>query len=78
VPPAKLLPEARNLASKMASKSLPILMFAKAAFNYGFNADLDRSLQFEMEYFAACFDTQDSSEGIHAFVERRKPVFLDK
>ncbi len=78
VSPAELLPEARELASKIASKSLPILLFAKTAFNYGYNADLDRALQFEMEYFAACFDTMDSSEGIHAFVERRKPVFLDK
>ncbi|MCD6570498.1 MAG: enoyl-CoA hydratase/isomerase family protein [Deltaproteobacteria bacterium] len=74
----KLITEARKLASNIASKSLPILMLAKTAFNCGFNLDLDRALEFEIECFADCFGTEDHNEGMLAFIEKRKPAFRDK
>ncbi|WP_163712621.1 enoyl-CoA hydratase-related protein [Mangrovibacterium lignilyticum] len=32
----------------------------------------------EIDSFAACFDTQDSQEGIQAFIDKRKPEFKGK
>jgi enoyl-CoA hydratase len=78
VSPEELITKAKKLASKMASKSLPILKLAKAAVNYGFNRDLDQDLQFEIDCFNACFETEDQSEGMQAFTERRKPIFKDR
>jgi enoyl-CoA hydratase len=78
VPPEELVEEARKLASKIASKSVPILTLAKEALNCGINLDLDKALKFEIECFANCFGTEDHNEGIVAFIEKRKPRFKDK
>ncbi len=78
VPPGKLMTEARLLASRIAEKSLPILKLAKASVNYGYSLDSNRGLNFEMKCFNACFKTEDQSEGMQAFMERRKPVFKDR
>ena len=78
VSPEELIEEARKLASKIARKSLPILMLAKEALGCGFDLDLDNALKFEIECFANCFDTEDHQEGIMAFIEKRKPSFKDK
>ena len=78
VPPGKLVEETRKLATIIADKSLPVLMLAKEAFNCGFNLDLDRALQLEIECFANCFGTEDHNEGMLAFTEKRKPSFKDK
>ncbi len=78
VAPEELIPEVQKLAAKIASKSLPILLLAKTAFNCGSSMDLEKALQYEIECFAACFGTDDHAEGLAAFVERRKPAFTDK
>jgi enoyl-CoA hydratase len=78
VPPEKVMEEAQKMASKMVTKSLPILRLAKEAMNCGANLDLDRALQFEMECFASCFGTDDQTEGMSAFTEKRTPSFSDK
>lgn len=78
VPPENLMEEAQKMASKMVTKSLPILSLAKEAMNCGSNLDLCRALQFEMECFASCFGTDDQTEGMSAFTEKRKPSFTDK
>lgn len=78
VPPEKVMEEARRMASKIVTKSLPILRLAKEAMNCGANLDLDRALLFEIECFANCFGTDDQTEGMSAFVEKRKPAFKDK
>ena len=78
VPPEKVMEEARKMASKIVTKSLPILRLAKEAMNCGANLDLDRALLLEIECFANCFGTDDQTEGMSAFVEKRKPSFKDK
>jgi enoyl-CoA hydratase len=78
VPPEELLNEARQLAAKIAAKSLPILSLAKTAISAGCDEDLIKGLQFEMKCFTACFKTEDQQEGMQAFTERRKPVFKDR
>lgn len=78
VPAEALMSEALGLAAKIASKSMPVLMLAKVAFNHGFSMDLDKALQFEIECFAECFGTDDHTEGMSAFIERREPAFKDK
>jgi len=77
-PPEALLDEARKMALKIATKSLPIMKLAKASIDYGYDEPLDKGLQFEMKCFAACFETEDQAEGMQAFAERRKPIFKDR
>ena len=78
VPLDELMEEVTGLASKIASKSLPALMLAKEAFNCGMNLDLDRALAFEIGCFANCFGTEDHTEGMLAFLEKRTPSFKDR
>lgn len=78
VPSEDLMTEARTLASIIAGKSSVILMLAKQALTSGFNMDLDRALEFEIECFSSCFGTYDQKEGMDAFLKKRKPVFKDK
>lgn len=73
-----LMPEAKEMADKIKSKSLPILMLAKQAFTTGSNLDLARALEFEIECFANCFSTHDQKEGMAAFRAKRPPEFKDK
>jgi enoyl-CoA hydratase len=78
VPQDELMREAIGLASKIASKSLPIVMLAKHAITSGLELDLDKGLQLEIGCFANCFGTDDHVEGMLAFTEKRNPLFKDK
>jgi len=37
--------------------------------------DLDKALELEKELIISCFDTDDRTEGMKAFLEKRDPDF---
>lgn len=78
VAPEEVVAEATRMAARIAGKSLPSLKLAKAACNYGYSANLEDGLMFEIKCFNACFHTEDQTEGMNAFAERRKPVYKDR
>jgi enoyl-CoA hydratase len=73
-----LMREAKALAQKIGSKSLPVLILAKKAVNSGSSMDLLSGLDFEAECFAECFALEDQKEGMDAFLQKRKPVFKNR
>lgn len=75
VAPERLLDEAIEAATVIASMSLPSVMMAKECINRAFEAPLNESLLFERRSFHALFATEDQKEGMRAFVEKRKPDF---
>jgi enoyl-CoA hydratase len=48
---------------------------AKEAVNVAFEASLTEGLRFERRTFAAAFALEDQTEGMTAFVEKRRPRF---
>ena len=74
----KLLEEAVNAASKIASFSQPVVMMAKEAVNRAFETSLGEGLRFERRVIHSMFALDDQKEGMSAFVEKRKPVFKNK
>jgi enoyl-CoA hydratase len=70
--------EAQKLAGKLASKGPIAMRMAKKCINYGENVDLPSGLLFEQKTWAFLFSTEDQTEGMKAFVEKRKPVFQGK
>ncbi|XOS91154.1 enoyl-CoA hydratase-related protein [Brevibacillus laterosporus] len=42
----------------------------------GYQEDIQQGLKRERHRFAELFNTKDAKEGIHAFVEKRKPKFI--
>ena len=75
VPLEKLEEEVNQLAETIASKSPLIIKLAKKAINKGMYTDLAAGLAYEKANFALCFATEDHTEGVTAFLEKRKPEF---
>ena len=75
VPADRLLDEAVDAATIIASMSLPSVMMAKESVNAAYETTLSEGLLFERRNFHALFSTQDQKEGMQAFLEKRAPVF---
>ena len=73
VPAADLLDEAMKVADKIASMSKTTAIVAKQAVNRSFETTLEEGLLAEQNAFYALFATEDQSEGMSAFAEKRKP-----
>ena len=74
----KLESTVTELAETIASKSSLIIKLAKQAINIGMYTNLPDGLSYEKSTFSLCFATEDHSEGIAAFLEKRKPEFKGK
>lgn len=71
----KLLDEAKDAATVIASMSLPSVMMAKEAVNRAYESGLQEGMLFERRAFHSLFATDDQKEGMKAFVDKRAPVF---
>jgi len=78
LPPEELLSGTKKLAQKIASKALVAISQAKIAINTGIDMDMESANVLEAEAFGMCFSTVDQGEGMQAFVEKRKPVFMGR
>lgn len=75
VPQADLMKTAREYARKILSRGPFAVRTAKAAINRGLDLDLQNGCALEAGYFAVGFSTGDRTEGMAAFLEKRKPAF---
>lgn len=78
VPPEELGVEVDKRANALAAKAPVALEQAKAAINAGADADLANACRYEAEAFGLTFSSQDRSEGMKAFLEKRKAAFSGK
>jgi enoyl-CoA hydratase len=78
VPGKKLIEEAMGAAQKIAEKSLLSSIAAKEAVNRAYETTLSEGLLFERRLFHSLFATEDQSEGMAAFAEKREAQFRDK
>ena len=76
--PDVLMDEARALAGKLASKSGPAIELILGAVYGGLESGLDAGLTLETEKFALVNSTEDSQEGLGAFIEKRRADFQDR
>src|SRR6202162_3071825 len=74
VPADRLMEEALAVAEKIAAMSQPAAAMAKEAVNRAFETTLSDGLNVERNLFHATFALEDRSEGMAAFIEKRKPV----
>ncbi len=75
IPVDQLLEETLKTAQVIASKSLPSVMMTKECVNRVFESSLSEGVRFERRVFHSIFATADQTEGMQAFVEKRKPDF---
>ncbi len=71
----ELEPKTMELAEKIASKAPIALQLCKEAVKFSSRSNLDEGLRREADLFAICFSTADKTEGVAAFLEKRKPEF---
>jgi enoyl-CoA hydratase len=74
VPVDKLMDEAIAAAEKIAAMSRPAVEMAKLAVNRAFETPLSEGMNVERDLFRSTFALEDRSEGMAAFIEKRKPV----
>ncbi len=78
VPTEMYLEAAVDLALEIAQMSPVAAMLAKESVNRAFETHLDEGLHFERKNFYLTFSSEDQTEGMNAFVEKRKPEFKGK
>jgi enoyl-CoA hydratase len=72
------LQEAVQLAQKIASMSQVAVRLIKDAVNRGYELTLNEGLNYEKRNFYLAFGTEDRTEGMSAFVEKRTPQWKHK
>ena len=78
VPAESLLEEAKAMMQTILSKAPLAVRYAKIAINEGIQMDLYRGLELEKDVCALTFGSDDSKEGMSAFLEKRPAVFQNK
>lgn len=78
VPADRLLPTALEVAGTIAGMSKPITFMVKETVNRAFETTLAEGIRFERRVFHASFATDDQTEGMTAFVEKRQPQFTHR
>ncbi|RZT25922.1 enoyl-CoA hydratase [Mycobacterium sp. BK558] len=78
VPADTLLEEARSVAQTIAGMSLSASRMAKEAVNRAFESTLAEGLLYERRLFHSAFATDDQTEGMAAFTEKRSPNFTHR
>jgi enoyl-CoA hydratase/carnithine racemase len=79
VVPADQLEEATmTLANKLAEKSPLALQMGKQSFYRMSDMEFGKALEYSNETFAALCMTEDATEGINAFLKKRKPAWKER
>lgn len=78
VPDDQVLPEALRVAQGIAAQAPLAVRLIKEAVLESMNGSLDAGLRSERRAFQVIFSSADKSEGIRAFLEKRKPQFSGK
>lgn len=78
VPAGRLLAEATAVATTIASHSKPASMIARECVDRALEVGLREGILFERRNFHALFATEDRSEGMRAFLDKRPPHFTGR
>jgi enoyl-CoA hydratase/carnithine racemase len=78
IPHDELMTVVMELAQKMAAKSPVSLAYVKEAIHKGMDLTMEQGLRLEADLYYLIHTTEDRTEGIKAFREKRRPQFKGK
>jgi enoyl-CoA hydratase len=67
-----------QLAKNIVDKSGPSINAIMKLIPYSYTSQLNHGIEEEANQFGQIFGTADAKEGVQAFIEKRKPSFIDK
>ncbi|MGA1318999.1 MAG: enoyl-CoA hydratase/isomerase family protein [Rubrivivax sp.] len=76
--PQDVLPQALETARRIADNAPLAVRQIKKSVRYGGQMELRTAFRFEVEAYNHLVDTDDRREGVAAFNEKRKPVFIGR
>ncbi|MCX6620474.1 MAG: enoyl-CoA hydratase-related protein [Acidobacteria bacterium] len=74
----ELMPFSRNLLGRILENAPAAVSLSMQAVDVGLNAGMDQGLRFEAAAFGLVASTEDSREGLAAFLAKRGPAFTGK
>lgn len=74
----ELMIEALTIAEKIAGNAQKAVAYSKSSINRGAETDIETGMAIEKDLFGLCFSTEDQSEGMAAFLGKRKAEFKNK
>jgi len=77
-PGDELIEQSIAFAREMATKAVVGIGCAKKSIYQGFNKEMADGLRLECDAFKEAFASDDATEGLNAFIDKRKPVFKGK
>lgn len=78
VPNEQLMEEADKLASQFAQAPTKSIGYIKQAMNFASNSNLIDALEYEAKMQTLAGRTEDHSEGLNSFLEKRQPIYKGK
>jgi len=75
VPPDKLKSSAMDMATEISLRGPVALRYTKEAVHRGMDMALEQGLRLEADLYLLIHTTNDRTEGIKAFLEKRAPLF---
>jgi enoyl-CoA hydratase/carnithine racemase len=69
---------AMKLATQTADQSPTSITVCKTLIQAGRDMSINQALPLEREMFVGLFDSKDQKEGVNAFLEKRKPTWLNE
>lgn len=78
VAPEELIPTCEEIAKKIMSKAPIAISLAKSLVTNGYDQDLKTATSLEVEAFGVTFGSEDQTEGMTAFLEKRAAEFKNK
>jgi enoyl-CoA hydratase len=75
-PVDEYLNQSIHLAQEIAARAPLAIKAAKEMVNQSFEVSLTRGIEIEKEIFYQLFSSHDQKEGMEAFLEKRKPVWI--
>lgn len=76
VPREELIHVATKKITMILSRSSLAVAAAKKSINQALDLATEPALENESQIFSALFATKDTGEGMNAFIEKRKPIFI--
>ncbi len=78
VAPEELMDKAVEMAQSFMKNGPIAVKYAKAQINKALRMDIDSAYDMDIEYYVACFATEDQKEGMKAFMEKRPAAFQNR